>query len=422
MRIAIPPNLVEFAESAGLKAVAYGPNADELWDADFFRNFSKNFVRKFWTIREPIKVLQELWQPVFRYWGDMSRTLTPMAEGADVLCAGLFFQGVAVNVAEYYDIPFATLDYFPIRRNSKVAPKFIPGTLFQWGLKVYEWFGVQMNSKPENEQRRSLGLPKTRKLTSTRLAELGTLQLQTYDELVFPGLKEEWARYRDTRPFVGTLSMGLDTEIDDEVASWIAAGTPPICFGFGSMPLESAADTVTMIGEACAQLGERALICSGWTNYGDGPQFDHVKVVGPVNYEKIFPGCRAVVHHGGSGTTAAALRAGVPSLILWMAGDQPFWGAQLRRLKVGTARKFISTTSETLVSDLRQICAPDYVARARELGARMIPRAESVTRAADLLEEFARSRATAGGISPAGNVRALTDRGSAKNGLRQRLA
>ena len=97
MRIAIPPNLVEFAESAGLKAVAYGPNADELWDADFFRNFSKNFVRKFWTIREPIKVLQELWQPVFRYWGDMSRTLAPMAEGADVLCAGLFFQGVAVN-------------------------------------------------------------------------------------------------------------------------------------------------------------------------------------------------------------------------------------------------------------------------------------------------------------------------------------
>lgn len=56
------------------------------------------------------------------------------------------------------------------------------------------------------------------------------------------------------------------------------------------------------------------------------PQLDHVKVVGVVNYTKIFPACRAVVHHGGSGTTAAGLRAGIPSLILWTAGDQPMWG------------------------------------------------------------------------------------------------
>ena len=43
------------------------------------------------------------------------------------------------------------------------------------------------------------------------------------------------------------------------------------------------------------------------------PHFDHVKVVGAVNYAAIFPACRAVVHHGGAGTTAAGLRAGVPS-------------------------------------------------------------------------------------------------------------
>jgi UDP:flavonoid glycosyltransferase YjiC (YdhE family) len=390
VRIAIPPNLVEFAQSVGLDAVAYGPNAEDLWTADFFRNFSKNFLRKFWTIREPIKIIQELWDPVLRYWADMGATLTPMARGADLLCAGLFFQGVAANVAEHYDMPFATLDYFPVRPNPRVAPMFVPGRLFQRGLMAYEAFGCWMNRKPDNEQRRALGLPKTRKLTTRRLADLGTLQIQTYDELCFPGLKEDWANLRDSRPFVGTLSMGLDTDADDEVAAWVAAGTPPICFGFGSMPLESAADTVAMIGSVCAELGERALICSGWTDYSGGPYFDHVKVVGAVSYEKIFPHCRAVVHHGGSGTTAAALRAGVPSLILWMAGDQPFWGAQLKRLKVGTARKFITTTPESLLSDLRQICTPDYTARARTLGARMIPRAESVSRAADLLEEFAK--------------------------------
>jgi UDP:flavonoid glycosyltransferase YjiC (YdhE family) len=81
-------------------------------DGRLFRNFSKNFFRKFWTIREPVKIIQELWQPVMLYWSDMDAVLTPMAYGADLLCHGLFFQGVAVNVAEYYDIPFATLDYF----------------------------------------------------------------------------------------------------------------------------------------------------------------------------------------------------------------------------------------------------------------------------------------------------------------------
>ena len=43
------------------------------------------------------------------------------------------------------------------------------------------------------------------------------------------------------RPFVGTLTLELQTDADEEVASWIAAGTPPIYFGFGSIPVESPA-------------------------------------------------------------------------------------------------------------------------------------------------------------------------------------
>ncbi|WP_347559133.1 glycosyltransferase, partial [Mycobacterium mantenii] len=194
------------------------------------------------------------------------------------------------------------------------------------------------------------------------------------------------------RPFVGSLTMELTTDCDDEVLSWIAQGTPPICFGFGSMPVtETPADTVRMIGAACAELGERALICSGWSDFTDVPQLEHVKVVGVVNYTKIFPACRAVVHHGGSGTTAAGLRAGVPTLILWTAGDQPMWGAHVKQLKVGTSRRFSASTPETLVSDLRKILAPEYLTRARELSSRMSKPAESAGHAVDLLEEFARS-------------------------------
>jgi UDP:flavonoid glycosyltransferase YjiC (YdhE family) len=158
------------------------------------------------------------------------------------------------------------------------------------------------------------------------------------------------------------------------------------------MPAESPADTLAMISAACAQLGERALVCSGWSDFSDLPHFEDVKVVGAVNHAAIFPVCRAVVHHGGAGTTAAGLRAGVPTLILWMLGDQPLSGAVVKRLKAGTARRFSSTTRESLVADLRTILAPHYVARAREIATRMTKPADSVAAAADLLEDLARLR------------------------------
>ncbi|OCB32603.1 hypothetical protein A9X02_24335 [Mycobacterium malmoense] len=60
-------------------------------------------------------------------------------------------------------------------------------------------------------------------------------------------------------------------------------------------------------------------------------------------------------------------------------------------MKVGTSRRFSASTRETLVKDLRQILSPDYVARARELAARMTKPADSITKTADLLENFARS-------------------------------
>src|SRR5262249_34986379 len=146
-----------------------------------------------------------------------------------------------------------------------------------------------------------------------------------------------------------TLTMELPTDADEEVVSWIAAGTPPICFGFGSIAVESPADTLAMIAAACAQLGERALVSSGGADFSQVPHFEHVKVVGAVNYAAIFPACCAVVHHGGAGTLAAGLRAGVPQLILWTMPDQPLWAAAVKRLKVGTGRRFSTTTEKSLV-------------------------------------------------------------------------
>jgi UDP:flavonoid glycosyltransferase YjiC (YdhE family) len=387
VRMAFPPDLVGFVEAAGLEAVAYGLDT-RAW-LEVHRDFWTRLFGSFWKIHDVVKLAREVRAPINQCWEEISTTLTSLADGADLLFTGLSFEQPAANVAEYYDIPLATYHYTPARVNGQLLP-FLPGPLGRAAIRMDHWLGWRMTKKLEDAQRREFGLPKATSPASRRITERGSLEIQAYDEVCFPGLAAEWAKWDGQRPFVGALTMQLPTEGDEEVAAWIAAGTPPIFFGFGSMSIKSPADTVAMIGAACAQLGERALVCAGWSDFSDVPHFEHVKVVAVANHAAVFPACRAVVHHGGAGTTAAGLRAGVPTLILWVLADQPYWGAAVRRMKVGTARRFSSTTQQSLVEDLRTILAPDYVARARDLATRMTKPAESVAAAADLREEKAR--------------------------------
>lgn len=387
VHLAVPPELVSFVESIGLTAVPYGPQVQEFLDEEFLRNMWRDFFR------EPTRVVLKIWEPLIRHWGEVSATLKSFADGADLLSTGLNFEQAAANVAEHYDIPLAGLHHFPMRANGQLVPN-IPPPLVRSTMTAIEWLFWRATRGVEDAQRLELSLPKAKRRSQRRIAEHRWLEIQAYDEVCFPGLAAEWAKWGDRRPFVGALTMELTTDADDDVASWIAAGTPPICFGSGSIPVESPAATVEMISAACTQLGERALICFGGTDFSAVPPSDNVKVVGVVNYASVFPACRAIVHHGGSGTTAASLRAGVPTLVLWSSADQPYWGAQIKRLKVGTARRFSVTTQKSLVKDLRLILAPDYAVRARELATRMTTPAESVAKAADLLEKAAGEKAS----------------------------
>jgi UDP:flavonoid glycosyltransferase YjiC (YdhE family) len=391
VRIAVPPNLVGFAEAQGLAAVPYGLDSRPLVDAQ--RNYWTLFFRKPWRARELDALGREISEFVTQCWTEDVTTelLKTLADGSDLVIAGLGFEQFAANIAEYYDLPLATLHFLPMRANGQVLP-ILPPRLGRSAMTAYEslcWGGAVKDV--EDTQRRELGLPKATRPWPQRIAERGTLEIQAYDELYFPGLTAEWApKWNSHRPFVGTLTLELPTDADEEVASWIAAGTPPIFFSFGSIPIGSAVDAVTMISDACAQLGERALICAGGTDFSQIPPLENGKVVSTVNYAAILPTCRAVVHHGGAGTVAAGLRAGVPALILWTLYDQPVFGSMIKRLKVGTSRRFSTTTEKTLVSDLRAILAPQYLTRAREVATRMSKSSESTTAAADLVENFAR--------------------------------
>jgi UDP:flavonoid glycosyltransferase YjiC (YdhE family) len=361
VRSAVPPNMLGFVESAGLAAVAYGPDTREQMQG------AMDFIG---GVGNLISALPQLVERVTRVWAEKSATLASLASGTDLLIAGMNEQGLAANIAEYHGIPLAAVHFFPM------------------GILPSGWLSSGVTKEAEGAQRRALGLPEVTEPATRR--DGGSLEIQAYDELCLPAVAAEWAEQSVRRPFVGALTLELPADADDDVLAWIAAGTPPIYFGFGGTPIASPADTGAMISAACAQLGERALICGGPNDFTDIAHFDHIKVVGAVNHSAIFPACRAVVHHGGAGTTAAGLRAGIPTLILWLWLDQPIWAAAVERLKVGSGRQFSATTQESLVADLRSILAPECVTRARAVAIQMTTPAQSVAGAADLLEGAAR--------------------------------
>jgi UDP:flavonoid glycosyltransferase YjiC (YdhE family) len=383
VRMAVPPNLIGFVESTGLAAVGYGPDTGEqiVAVADFTHNAFK--------IQNPVNMFRAGRELFVAGWAEMSRTLTSLADGADLLMTGQTYHGVVANVAEHYDIPVAGLHHFPVRVNGQIGLPFLPSPTpaVRSTLKAGWWLYSHITKADEDAQRRELGLPPTAIPAGRRIAEGGTLEIQAYDHAVFPGLAAEW---NGGRPFVGALTLELGAHTDNEIVSWIAGGTPPIYFGFGSTPVQSPADTVAMISEACAELGERALIYSGTDGSEAIPHADHVKLVGQLNYATILPLCRAAVHHGGAGTTAASLRAGLPTLILWDVADQFIWATQVKRLKTGSAKRLSNITRKSLVAKLREILAPECVARAREIAPRMTKPAVAVGTAADLLEQTVR--------------------------------
>jgi len=116
---------------------------------------------------------------------------------------------------------------------------------------------------------------------------------------------------------------------------FLQAGSPPVYVGFGSMSNRKPEETADLVLQALARTQQRAIILSGWSGLHKANLPDSVFMLDSIPFYWLFPRVAAVVHHGGAGTTAAGLRAGVPSVVIPFFGDQPFWGQRVAELGVG---------------------------------------------------------------------------------------
>ena len=132
----------------------------------------------------------------------------------------------------------------------------------------------------------------------------------------------------------------LDSESwrpDAELAAFLDAGEPPLYVGFGSMPGIDAGALTELIIEALALTGKRGLLATGGGALTARPCPPGVHFIAGAPHDRLFPRVDATIHHGGAGTTAAALRAGKPTVACPFFGDQPFWGRRIAQLGMGPA-------------------------------------------------------------------------------------
>ncbi|SNT34537.1 glycosyltransferase [Rhodococcoides kyotonense] len=389
-----PPNLVEFATAASdehrdagrITVRPFGPDTKAVLESELVRVRIKS--------RNPRVRVAALAELANLGWDDMVAELVEMSVGADALLTGTLGQEVVFNMAEAQAIPFLALHYCPVRRNgsmSVVPGRRLPAVVNRATWSLLETMRWRLMRRRENAQRVSLGLDEATAPLPKRVEAYGGTEIQAYDGALFPGLVDEWG---PSRPFVGFLelssapsSLGADLTEGSTLRTWIDRGSAPLYFGFGSMPVPDPSSLVDIVTEACERTGQRALISSGWSAFDERiDDASPVAVVGPVDHASVFPLCRAAIHHGGAGTTAASIRAGLPTMVCWFSADQPFWGAALVGLGAGVSTKFSRLDGTTLTAALETLLTDSTAAAARDLAAAAIRPEDALRAAADLVE------------------------------------
>jgi sterol 3beta-glucosyltransferase len=139
---------------------------------------------------------------------------------------------------------------------------------------------------------------------------------------------------------------------------------------------------------ALTQTGSRGIFLSGWGGYQDDDMQGYLLYLDSAPHDWLFPRCKAVIHHGGAGTTAAGLRAGIPNIVVPHTADQPFWGKRVAAIGAGPAPIPVKQlTSQRLVAALNQLNDPTLRARAQETG-RLIQSEDGVGQAVRIVESI----------------------------------
>jgi len=171
--------------------------------------------------------------------------------------------------------------------------------------------------------------------------------------------------------FTGFWFNTSTEDLSPDLLDFIKAGTPPLLVTFGSMPFKSKLNLEQALTLLTKQLNIRLLVVKGWGLHAESFHHPNIKLIDSAPFDKLFPLTKAIVHHGGIGTTAECLRAGKPCFVcpvLYPVGDQQFWGNHIYTQGLGPKPIALSKlTEKSFVTSIEQLLnTPHYYTNAQE--------------------------------------------------------
>ncbi|MEO6810491.1 MAG: glycosyltransferase [Isosphaeraceae bacterium] len=332
----------------------------------------------------------KLWEPIEGFkrvveWGIL-RQMRPVYE----LIAERYLPGETVVLAqatafgariaqEALGVPLVTVNLQPALLRSVVEPPALPGyalvrRLPRAGRRLFYWFGDRLIVDPlltkgVDAFRAELGLPRVRRFLD-RWWFSPQRVLGLFPDWFAPP-QPDWPPQVELTGFPLFDERGLEP-VPVEVNEFLDRGDPPIVFTPGTAMAYGHEFFKAAVG-ACQRLNRRGILLTRFADQVPTPLPEGVRHVSYVPFSQLLPRASALVHHGGIGTSAQALAAGIPQLIMPMAHDQPDNAARLTRLGVGRALRPQAFHAPAVADALSALLgSSDVASRCRSLASRVL--------------------------------------------------
>ncbi len=368
-----PDDFSALAAGAGLDFHSLGLSIRDLLSTPAMRAFLEpggNLIVGLWQ-------LLQLLRPLFDHM--MAQTWSA-AQGADAIVFSTLALG-GYHVAERLGVPGCWALPFPTFARTRVFPNVafpalpLGGGYNRLTYRLAEQALHSFTARFFNQWRKCFDLPPVSifRWPYDRLRGAPVPRLYSFSPIVLPR-PSDWPEGTHITGY-WYLDPPADWQPPADLLDFLSAGAPPVYVGFGSLPERSAARITQIVVDALRGAGQRGVLATGWGGLSRAavPPSADVFFLEDVPHAWLFPRLAAIVHHGGSGTTGAALRAGVPMVMVPHAGDQPLWARCVVELGISPApiprRRLTADRLAEAIS--RAVADHDLQARAALIGERI---------------------------------------------------
>jgi len=397
--IATELEYLELARQAGLGAACVGGSILEQMDFEMVYQ-SLDAAGKSLPLGFALSFLKQIGPLVERI---VAESLAA-CQGADGILASTLGRYPGQSVAEHLGLRLLPVHFHPHAPTRSYpdlsfpdAPAWLPAACMP-GRGAYRLLthtlgaqGLWQILRPAvNHARRNvLGLPALSARSLWRqVSQPPDLSLYAYSPFVAPP-PPDWSAAQAVTGY-WFLPPSPDWQPQAELQIFLENGPPPVYIGFGSLLAGRDPDGVTrLVLEALEQSRQRGLLYAGWGDFARQPLPPTCLRIESVPHAWLFPRLAAVVSHCGAGTTAAALRAGVPVVGVPFFGDQLFWSRQVQALGAGPAPVPRSQlTADSLARAIQQATRDPAIRQQASSVGQLLQAEDGVRRAVELVERY----------------------------------